>query len=169
MSDRLIKISLRRCHAQTVKNGASSHKTNYFYIFSENPNLEGHQNRCIGSKVTALLLKGCILPTGGASSGRFCACSLRSRIVSVVTSLSASCSKHHFTRPALPVPTSACLISLKAPLFPCSPVVRLIGLKSAVFLSCFLVSSEYYCNIKWWLEKQCTLQRLYLANQWIQH
>ena len=51
-----MKISLRRRHAQTVKIGASSHKTNYVDIFSEILNLEGHLNRCIGSKVTAILL-----------------------------------------------------------------------------------------------------------------
>ena len=31
-------------------------------------NPEGHQNRISGSKVTAILLTGLILPTGGASS-----------------------------------------------------------------------------------------------------
>ena len=30
--------------------------------------LEGHQNPIIGSKVTAILLKGWILPIGGASA-----------------------------------------------------------------------------------------------------
>ena len=34
-----------------------------------------------GSKVTAILLKGWILPIGGIASGRVCACSLRSRLV----------------------------------------------------------------------------------------
>ena len=63
-----MKISLRRRHAQTVKNGASSHKTNYIDIFSEILNPEGHQNRSIGSKVTAILLNGLILPIGGASA-----------------------------------------------------------------------------------------------------
>ena len=33
-------------------------------IFSENLNLEGHLNRCIGSKVTVVLLNGWIMPTG---------------------------------------------------------------------------------------------------------
>ena len=61
-----MKISLRRRHAQTVKNGASSHKTNCIDIFSEILNPEGHQNRCIGLKVTLILLNGYILPTGGA-------------------------------------------------------------------------------------------------------
>ena len=64
-----VKISLRRRHAQMVKNGSSSHKTNYIDIFSEILNLEGHLNCCIGSKVTAILLKGWILPISGASAG----------------------------------------------------------------------------------------------------
>ena len=65
-----------------VKNGASSHKTNYIDILSEILNLEGHLNQCIGSKVTAISLNGWILPTGGVASGRVCpgllqaACSL---------------------------------------------------------------------------------------------
>ena len=44
-------------------------------------NPKGHHNPIIGSKVTAILLKGWILPIGGASSGRVCVCSLRSRII----------------------------------------------------------------------------------------
>ena len=44
-------------------------------IFSDIQNLEGHQNCCIGSKVTAILLYGLILHTGGVASGRVCACS----------------------------------------------------------------------------------------------
>ena len=47
----LVKMYLRRCHAQTVKNGASNHKTNNITIFPEIVNPEGHQNCCIGSKV----------------------------------------------------------------------------------------------------------------------
>ena len=65
-------MSLRRRHAQKVKNGASSHKTNYIEILSEILNLEGHLNRYIGSKVTAILLNGLILPTAGVASGRVC-------------------------------------------------------------------------------------------------
>ena len=53
-------------------------------IFSEILNLEGHQNRCIGSKVTAILLNGWILPNAGASSERVCSCSLRSRLVTII-------------------------------------------------------------------------------------
>ena len=37
-------------------------------------NPEGHQNPISGSKVTAILLKGWMLPIGGAASGRVCAC-----------------------------------------------------------------------------------------------
>ena len=47
-----------------VKNGASIHKTNYIDIFSEILNPEGHHNCYIGSKETAILLNGLILPTG---------------------------------------------------------------------------------------------------------
>ena len=79
-----MKISLRRRQTQTVKNGVSSQKTNYIDIFSDILNPEGHQNRCIGYKVTAILLNGWILPTVGASLGRVCACILRSRLVFVV-------------------------------------------------------------------------------------
>ena len=43
---------------------------------------EGHQHCITGSKVTAILLKGWILPIGGVASGRVCACSLRSMLVS---------------------------------------------------------------------------------------
>ena len=35
-------------------------------------NPEGHHNRIIGSKVTVSLLKGWILPIGGAALGRVC-------------------------------------------------------------------------------------------------
>ena len=42
-------------------------------LFSEILNLEVHQNRRIGSKITAILLSGWILPSGGVSLGRVCA------------------------------------------------------------------------------------------------
>ena len=35
----------------------------------------------MGSKVSAILVNGGILPRGGVASGRVCACSLRSRLV----------------------------------------------------------------------------------------
>ena len=62
LSHPLVQIYLRRRHAQTVTNGASSHKTNYIDIFSEFLNLERHLNHCIGSKVTSIFLNGWILP-----------------------------------------------------------------------------------------------------------
>ena len=55
-----------------IKTAASSNKTNYINIFSEILNLEVHHNHCIGSKVTAILLNGSILPTGGVASGKVC-------------------------------------------------------------------------------------------------
>ena len=45
-------------------------------------NPEGHKNPISGSKVTAILLKRWIWPIGGVASGRVCACSLNSRLVS---------------------------------------------------------------------------------------
>ena len=44
-------------------------------------NPKGHQNRISGSKVTVILLKGWILPTGGASAGEGLPCSLCSGLV----------------------------------------------------------------------------------------
>ena len=41
-----------------VKNGDSSHKTKYIDVLSEILNPEGHQNCCICSNVTAILLNG---------------------------------------------------------------------------------------------------------------
>ena len=57
-----------------VKDGAFSHKIDYVIFFFGD--LEGHSNCTTGSKVIAILLNGWILPIGGASSGRVCACSL---------------------------------------------------------------------------------------------
>ena len=76
-----MKISLRRRHALTVADGAFSHKIDYVTIFKEILYPEEHQNRITCSKVTAISLNGWILPIGGASLGRVCACSLRSRLV----------------------------------------------------------------------------------------
>ena len=57
-------------------------KNNYIDIFFlEILNLEGHQNRRIGSKVKAILLNGWILPNGGVAPGRVCACTLCSRLI----------------------------------------------------------------------------------------
>ena len=53
-------------------NGAFSHKTNYFDFFPQIQNLEGHQNCCVGSKVTAILLNVWIWLTGGVALWRVC-------------------------------------------------------------------------------------------------
>ena len=62
-------------------NCASSHKIDCVHILSEILNLKGHLNRFKGSKVTAILVNGEILPSGGVAQGRVCASSLRSRLV----------------------------------------------------------------------------------------
>ena len=61
-----MKISLHRRHTLTVADGA---------IFKEILNPEGHPDRITGSKVTAILLIGWILPIGGVALGRVCVCS----------------------------------------------------------------------------------------------
>ena len=63
-----MKISLRRRNALRVGDGASTHKIDYVGKFQEILNLEGHQNFTTGSRVTAILLKGRILPIGGVAS-----------------------------------------------------------------------------------------------------
>ena len=64
-----------------VEDGAFSKKIDYVTIFLEILNLEGHQNRFTGSRVTAILLNWLVFPVGGVALGRVCACSLRSRLV----------------------------------------------------------------------------------------
>ena len=59
-----MKISLRRRHALKVADGAFSDKIDYVKIFKEILNPEGHPNRITGSKVTAILQNGLILPIG---------------------------------------------------------------------------------------------------------
>ena len=56
-----------------VEDGAFSHKIDYVTIFLKILNPEGHPNRNTGSKVTAILLNGWILPVGGVALGRVCA------------------------------------------------------------------------------------------------
>ena len=72
-----MKISLWCRQALIVEDGAFSHKIDYVTMFQEILNLEGHSNRITGSKVTAILLNGWILPIGGASAVKgpaFAAC-----------------------------------------------------------------------------------------------
>ena len=51
-----------------VRDSPPNYKIDYVIVIKTFLNPEGHQNRISGSKVTAMLLKGWILPTGGASS-----------------------------------------------------------------------------------------------------
>ena len=73
--------ALRCRHAQTVRDSTSSYKIDYVIVTKNFLNPEGHQNPISGSKGMEILLKGWILPIGGASSGRVFACSLHSRLV----------------------------------------------------------------------------------------
>ena len=60
--------ALRRRHAQMVRDISSSYKTDYVIVIKNFLNPKGHQNPINGSKVTAILLHGQILPIGGAST-----------------------------------------------------------------------------------------------------
>ena len=51
-----------------VEDGAFSHKIDYDTILLAILNLEVHQHRITGSRVTAILMNGWILPIGGASA-----------------------------------------------------------------------------------------------------
>ena len=63
-----MEILLRRRHTLRVGDGSFSHKIDYVTISKEILNLEGHLNHITGSRVTAILLTGWILPNGGASA-----------------------------------------------------------------------------------------------------
>ena len=63
-----MKISLWCRHVLTVADGAFNHKIDYVTIFKEIPNSKGHPNHITGSKGTAILRNGWILPIGGALS-----------------------------------------------------------------------------------------------------
>ena len=77
MSDPFPPTALRRRHAQTVKDSSSSYKIDYVIVIKKFLNLKGHQNCITGLRVTAILVKGYILPIGGVASTRVCACTLR--------------------------------------------------------------------------------------------
>ena len=51
-----------------AEDGAFNHKIDYVTIVKEILNFERHPNRNTGSKVTAILMNGWILPIGGASA-----------------------------------------------------------------------------------------------------
>ena len=74
-----------------VGDSTLSYKIDYAIVIKNFLNPKGHQNPISGSKVTAILLRAYILPIGGASSGRVCACSLRSRLVYHMTQFEIKC------------------------------------------------------------------------------
>ena len=61
---------------------SSNYRIDYVIVIKNFLNTKGHQNPISGSNVRDILMKGWILLFGGASSGRVCACSLCSRLVS---------------------------------------------------------------------------------------
>ena len=67
--ENIFSTALERRFAETVRDGSSSHKTDYVIVIKNFLNPEGHQNLISGSKVTAILLKMWILPVGVASAG----------------------------------------------------------------------------------------------------
>ena len=69
MTHPFVPTALRRRHAQTVRARYSSYETDYVIGIKNFLNPKAHQNRISGSKVTTILLKGCILTIGGASAG----------------------------------------------------------------------------------------------------
>ena len=68
MSHRLVPTALRRHHAQTVRDSSSHYKIDYFIVIKNFVMPKGHENLICGSAVTAILLKGLLLLTGGASA-----------------------------------------------------------------------------------------------------
>ena len=68
MSQPFPPTALRRRHSQTVKDSTFSYKIDSVIVIKNFLNPEGHQNPISGSKVTAILLKGWILPIGEASA-----------------------------------------------------------------------------------------------------
>ena len=68
MSEPFPPIALRHRHAQTVTESSSSYKIDSVKVIKTSLNPGGLQNCISGSKVTSILLKGWILPIGGASS-----------------------------------------------------------------------------------------------------
>ena len=72
---------LPQLYSQTVWDRSSSYKIDYVIAIRHFLNPKVHQNPISVLKVTAILMKGWILPIGGVALGRVCVCSLRSRLV----------------------------------------------------------------------------------------
>ena len=58
---------------KTVRDGASSHKIDFVTRVKDNINVKKYHNCIIGSKVTAIMLNGWILPIGWVALERACA------------------------------------------------------------------------------------------------
>ena len=56
----------------SVRDSSSSCEIDYVIVIKKILNPKGHLNCIIDSKFTSILLKGWILPIGGAASGRVC-------------------------------------------------------------------------------------------------
>ena len=69
LSEPFPPTALRCRHSQAVRDSTSRYKLDYVIMIKNFLNSEGHQNPFSGSEVTAILLKGWILPIGGASAG----------------------------------------------------------------------------------------------------
>ena len=71
----LVPAALQRRNAQTLEDSSYSYKIDSVILIKNCLNPEGNQNHITGSKVTAIILKGQILPIGGVALGRICVCS----------------------------------------------------------------------------------------------
>ena len=68
MSEHFPPTALQRQHAPTIRDISSSYVIDYVIVIKNFQNPKKHQNPINGSKVTVILLKGWILPIGGASA-----------------------------------------------------------------------------------------------------
>ena len=68
MTDPFPLTALRHHYPQLVRDCSSSYEIDLVIVIWNFVNSKGHQNRIRSSKVTAILLKGWILPIGGASA-----------------------------------------------------------------------------------------------------
>ena len=69
VSEHFPPTALPRRNAQTVRDRSLSYRIDYFIVIKNFLNPQGHQNTVSGTKVMAFLLKGWVLPIGGASAG----------------------------------------------------------------------------------------------------
>ena len=65
----VLRLRLMRKPAMSLRDRSSSYKIDFVIVIKNFFIPEGHQNPISGSKVTAILRRGWILPIGGASAG----------------------------------------------------------------------------------------------------